>query len=292
MRKIILTSLCLFMFLVSTAAVKKSAKPVKAAKVTASVLARELNETKIALDEMTAMKVSVTAKAVILEADIVKLKKEKSSMMIIFLITAVVALALAGFLIAGIAGKQASVLATRQKAVSGGTNQSHFDDIEAHVLDDWHNVWYHPEKINKELYEDLNNHYPELYQKIEKWKADISRRGVFAGHLISLLSTKFSDIEGTDSIYMLALSGSEPFIDETEIAVGMAICARLKRDIEGNSKMMKSYYDEAMEQFNGEFKEVKEVTNQIAVLKDEIDIDIRKIKHFRKIQGACKFIKV
>ena len=290
MKKLVTIALCFFMFILFTAAVKKKVKPAKPPKVTVTSLAKELKSANINIEELTAQKVSLTAKTVRLETDIKQLKKEKDSMIIPFVAAAAIALALAAFIIAGFIGKQAEIIEARKKASSGGTSQKHFDDIEAHVLDDWHNIWYHPEKINKELYEDLNNHFPELYGKIEKWKADISRRGVFTGHMISLLSTKFPDIEGTDSIYLLALEGAEPFIEENEIAVGGSVCAHLKRDIKGNRKMMKAYYDEVVSQFKNEFKEVKEVTNEIAALKDEIDVDIRKIKHFRKIQGTCKFI--
>ena len=291
MKKILSIMVCLMMFLIFTAAAKKPVKAVKTPKVTVAVLSKELKAANVEIEELTAQKVSITAKAAALETDIKKLKKDKDSMMFPIGILGLLVLTLAAFLLASMAKKSGEVKEARKKAESGGSAQGHFEEIEAHVLDDWHNIWYHPEKVNKELYDDLANHFPELYAKIEKWKADISRRGIFTGHMISLLSTKFPDVEGTDSIYLLALDGNEPFVEETEIAAGGAVCARLKRDVPGNSKLMKAYLDEVNSQFKGEFKEVKEVTNEIAVLKDEIDIDIRKIKHHRKIQGACKFIK-
>ena len=275
-----------------TAAAKKTTKTTKAPKVTVASLSKELTAANSTIQELTAVKVSLTAKTAALEADLKKLKKEKDSMLIPLGISALIALTLAGFLIAGIIGKQAHIAAARKKAASGGSAAAHFEDIETHVLDDWHNIFYHPEKVNRDLYDDLNNHFPELYLKIEKWKADIGKRGIFTGHLISLLATKFPDIEGTDSLYLLALDDSEPFVDEYEIAAGAAVCARMKRELEGNSKMMKAFFDEVHKQFQGEFGEVKDITNEIASLKDEIDVDIRKIKHHRKIEGVCKYMNV
>jgi hypothetical protein len=290
MKKTAAIAVCIFMCLLLSGALKKPAKQQKAPKVNSAILAKELKAANNTIEELQAQNVSLSAKTVLLENDIKKLKKDKESSALFLGVVSLVSFVLAVFLIAGFISKQAEVINARKKAASGGGSQRHFEDIEAHVLDDWHNIWYHPEKINRELYEDLSNHFPELHAKIEKWKADISRRGIFTGHLISLLSTKFPDVQGSDSIYMLALEGSEPFIEENEISMGVSVCAHLKNGVEASSKMMKAYYDEAMSQFRGEFKEVGELTNQIAVLKDEIDIDIRKIKHFRKIQGACKFL--
>ncbi len=291
MKKALTIVICVLMFLSFTAASKRSVKAVKTPKVTVAGLSKELKAANIEIEELTAQKVSITAKAAALETDIKKLKKEKNSMMFPMAILGLLVLTLAAFLTASMAKKSGEVKEARKKAESGGSARAHFEEIEAYVLDDWYNIWYHPEKVKKELYDDLVIHFPELYGKMEKWKADISRRGIFTGHMISLLSTKFPDVEGTDSIYLLALEGNAPFIEETEIAVDGAVCASLKRNVPGNIKLMKEYYNEVSSQFKGEFKEVREVTNEIALLKDEIDIDIRKIKHHRKIQGACKFIK-
>jgi hypothetical protein len=287
LKKYLIIMSFIFLPLFSYGAVKHTKVP----KPTVSGLTRQLAAANDTISELQAIKVSLTARVTTQENEIKKLKQSKDQVMNIVYIGGGAAVLLAVFLIL-IKSMKSGGETKKVKKNGKPDRESHFADIEYNVLDDWHNIWYHPEKINKELYDDLKNHYAELYTKIEKWKLSIGQRGVFTGHLISLLSTKFPDIEGTDSIYMLAFEDMEPFIEDNEIAVGTNVCARAKRDASIDAKTMKEYYKEVLNLFETEFREVKSLTNEVALLKDEIDVDIRKIKHFRNLPGDCKFIKV
>lgn len=158
------------------------------------------------------------------------------------------------------------------------------------MLDDWHNIWYHPEKVNKELYDDLKNHFPQLYDSIEKWKDSMTKRNDLTDGFIRNISQKFKEIEALPSIHMLALSDTEYFIDESQINAGTFECAHSRPGFTTDRKMMQTFYDETIKMFGSEYSELKPLSIEISNLKLDVDVEIRKIKHHRNLPGECRFL--
>jgi hypothetical protein len=170
------------------------------------------------------------------------------------------------------------------------TAEEHFSDIEYNVLDDWHNIFYHPERIDKELYADVKNHFEPLYNNMEKWKNGIIRRDALVQEMIGELSIKYKEIETTTSVYMFALPENEPFIEDNEIAIGTFVCAHAKEGFNCDHAHMQSFYSTVMNMFETTYAEAKTLSNEIVDLKGDIDIEIRKIKFNKKLTGDCKYL--
>jgi hypothetical protein len=270
----------------------KSPKPKKTPKPTVSSLTRQLNEAKDSIETLSAQKVSLTAKVSQMDIDLKRLKKDSDAKFFLALGcglgTTIICLAI---IIILTGAKNAAAGTTQKKKKSNGPDrESHFEELEYNVLDDWHNIWFHPEKVNNELYMDLANHFPELHEKIEKWKYDMAKRNDLVDGMNRNISVKFKEIEATPSIYLLALGDSEFFIDENEIHVGTFVCAHAKPGYTTTMDMMQAFYNEVIKMMEIDYSEIKAISVEISDIKIAVDIEIRRIKHHRKLPGDCKFI--
>lgn len=290
MKKILTVTLCLLLFAVFANAVKKVPKHVKKAKNVTSSLAIDLKAAKITIEQLNAVIVTLTAKAEASDLELQKIKNVSASTGSTVVLLQGICLLLTVMLILALISRNNANKKANNKSLSLNTFYAHFEEIETNILDKWKDTWDHPDNINKELFDDVRNHFPELYENIEKWKVGITQRSVFVGHLLSLLSTKYPDIQGTDSIYLMANEMNDVVVANNRIIAGKVICAQLKNDIPDNQKMMTSYFEEVMAQFNGEFNEAKEVITNNQLLNIEIEKQVEKIKRVRKIQGVCKFM--
>ncbi|MEI7542532.1 MAG: hypothetical protein WCJ94_04700 [bacterium] len=292
MKKIVTIVLCMMLFSVFSNAAKKSVKHVKKVKSVSTSLVTELKAAKMQIEQLNAVVVTLTAKAEASDLELQKIKNDTASTGSSVLLLEGICSLLTLLLILALISRNNAIKRANNKSLSRNTFYTHFEEIETNVLDKWKDTWYHPENINKELYNDVRNHFPELYENIEKWKVGINRRSVFVGHLLSLLSTKYPDIHGADSIYLLATEKDDVVVTQNRIIAGKVVCAQLKNDIPENQKIMTSYYEEVMAQFGGEFNEAKEVVTENEILKLEIEKQVEKIKKVRKIQGVCKFMSL
>ena len=295
MKKFKFLSMLLALVILFTAAVyaAKSPKPKKTPKPTVAGLTRQLNDARDTIETLSAQKVSLTAKVNQLDGDIKKLKKDSDSRFLITLGCGAGATLICIAVIVILTGAKNAAAGPRQKKKksTGHDRDDHFEEIEYNILDDWHNIWFHPEKVNKELYDDLANHFPELYSSIEKWKYDMAKRSDLVEGMNSNSSSRYKEIEATPSIYMLAFNDTEYFIDENEIHAGTFVCAHSKPGYTTSREMMQEFYNEAVKMLETDYSEVKAISAEIADLKLSVDVEIRKIKHHRKMPGDCKFIK-
>ena len=104
--------------------------------------------------------------------------------------------------LAGRGGGAESPEKTGKKPAPG--REKHYEDIEYHVLNDWQNIWFHPENIDMNLYADLRNHFPELFSSIEEWKKAVNNRHELGLEMGGELSRIHPDVETMPYIYMLA----------------------------------------------------------------------------------------
>ncbi len=286
-KNIVVCILVLMSLFIFTAATK--AKAAKTPKPTVASLTKQLKAANDTIAEIEAKNTSITARVTALETDIKKMKKDSDTKFLITAGSGAGAVVICLIIIAGMIGaKQGSGKKKKSSAVP--TVEEHFNDIEYHVMDDWHNIFYHPERINVALYDDMKNHFPGLYNDIEKWKADIQKRDNNVIDMIKALTERFKGIETTASIHLLSVPENEPFIEDNEIAIGSFICAHVKEGFASDHTLMQSYYNSVMKMFEGEFKEVKSLSNEILDLKHTIDIEIRRIKHHRKLEGDCGYL--
>jgi hypothetical protein len=287
LKRILLILFCFIIPVVSSAASKP--KHVKTPKPSIASLKKELLAAKDDLSSLEAQKVSLTARVASLESDLKSFKKESDSK---FMITACAgggATAVCLIIIFSMLAPKAGVGKKKSRS-KVPTVEDHFNDIEYRVLDDWHNIFFHPERIDAGLYEDLPNHFEPLYNNIEKWKDDINRRDRLTQEMIKDLSLKFKEIEATSSIYMIALPENDPFIEDNEIAIGSFICAHVKEGFNSDHNLMQSFYNAVIKMFDTSYAEIRTLSNEILDLKNDIDMEIRKIKHHRKLAGDCKYL--
>jgi hypothetical protein len=284
MKKILIIIMCLAAVFVFTGAKKSKKAPSKTSK------AASVSKEKIAsLEKQNA---ELAAKVSSLETDLKKLKKDSDMK---FMIAASSA---GGLLLVLIIVIAVSAGGKRQAAEQGGSEstspgkEKHFEDLEYHVLNDWQNIWFHPENIDMKLYEDLKNHFGELYNSIEDWKEKFKSREELCLKLNKKLASDFSDIEATPSIYMLFSDEASPFVEGDEIKAGPYLCAHIKPGCEAAPGKMPGFYDAVIA--IGEdrpFSEIKKFNIEIAELKNEIDVKIRKIKFVRELPGQCEYMQ-
>jgi hypothetical protein len=284
--------LLIITFFIAAPAYSKKAKSKRTPKQTVAGLTQKLNDANDRITELSAQNVSLTARAGQMDADMKKFKKDSDAKLYIVLGcgAGAVAVCIAIILILTGAKSAAAGTVTKKKKQPGHGREGHFDELEYNIMDDWHNIWYHPEKINRELYADMNNHFPSLYENIEKWKDSMAKRNDLVDGFIRNISSKFKEIEALPPIHMLALNDTEYFIDENQINAGTFECAHSRPGFTTDRKMMQAFYDETIKMFGSEYSEVRALSIEISNLKLDIDVEIRKIKHHRNLPGECRFI--
>jgi len=271
-----LTACLIILVIIFTGAVKKNVSSVKKSEITFL---------KDRLAALEAQKVSLSAKNSFLEKEITVLKKENKIFKTGFFISTGASALLLLVVFYLFAGKRTP----RSKKTEDPENiiKSHFDDIFYKVLDDWQNIWFHPENTDSDLYEDIKNHWPDLYEDIEKWKKLMKERETLSLRLNNDLAEDFPGIETTSCTCLLATG--EPFIDADKIKVMPYTCARQKDGSEKREEL-EAFISRAVELFSAPpYDIMRQINNDISTLKQSIDFTIRKLKFTREFPGECRY---
>jgi hypothetical protein len=262
----------------------------KSKKATKTKASAEVTELKSAVAALEAQKVSLTAKADSLEKELKALKASSKNAFIISAAAGSAAVILLIILIAVLSGGRSAEKKEKQDKNASPGREKHYEDIEYHVLNDWQNIWFHPENIDMNLYADLKNHFPELHSSIEEWKKAMNERQELALEMGRELSRLHPDVETMPYVYMLAYEEPNVFIEDTEIKSGPYLCAQSK-SVRGDREMMNAYYDSCMKLFAKKpYDEIRSLNGDIINYKSDIDLKIRKIKFTRDLPGDCGFL--
>jgi hypothetical protein len=178
------------------------------------------------------------------------------------------------------------------KNESGGAagREKHFEEICYHVLDDWQNLWFHPENIDMKLFDDLRNHFPQMHADMESWLKLMSDRDGLSVRLGKAASAVFPDVEAMPYVYMLAYEEPDVFIEDKEIKCGPYVCAHVRDGAKGTHELMNSYFEQCRKlAFDPQFKEIKSLNSEIISLKKSIDLAIRKIRFTKEFPGECNY---
>ena len=282
-KKILVILACCIIFFAVTGAKKpkKTSKPKQSAEVT------ELKKTVAALEEQ---KASLASKADSLDKEIKTLKASANTIFMVSAVCGSAAVLLGIILIVVLAGRRPGEDREKPGKKPAPGREKHYEDIEYHVLNDWQNIWFHPENIDMNLYNDLKNHYQELHASIEDWKKAMNDRQDMCVDMGRELSRLHPEVETMPYIYMLAYEEPNVFVEDTEIKAGPYICAQSKSS-RGGREMMSAYYDSCMKMFAGRpFDEIRSKNADVGNLKSDIDLKIRKIKFSRELPGDCGFL--
>lgn len=286
-KRALIIILCVFIFFLFVAAKRsKKSSPPKSSK--------QVTELKDRIETLEAQKVSLTARVSALENEVKQVQKQGDSKFMMAAGAGGAALVIMLIIVIVLAGR-GPVQEENEKPVKKSAKpgaQGHFEEIEYHVLNDWQNIWFHPELIDMQLYSDLKNHFNDLYVQIEEWKTNNKRRDDLTGQLVKELGKKFDDIEATPSIYMLASEDGNSFIEENEIKSGPSVCARLRPGYTGGHEKMEEFYDKTVALFaDAPYNEIKKLNLELLDMKTEIDVKIRKIKFSKNLPGECGYTR-
>jgi chaperonin cofactor prefoldin len=287
LKKVFAIILCiLILFLFIAAKRSKRSAPARSGK--------QATELKNRIDTLEAQKVSLTARVSALENEVKIIRKQADSKFTMTAGAGAAALVIAIIIIIALAGRGSGTEdkeAPQKKGAQPGV-EKHFADIEYHVLNDWQNIWFHPELIDMKLYADLKNHFEELYEQIEVWKTNNKRRDDLTSELIQELDKKFTNIEATPSVYLLASEDGNSFIEENEIKSGPYLCAHVKPGFAGGHEKMVNFYDTVTAMFGeSPYMEIRKLNPELLDIKSEIDVNIRRIKFAKKLPGTCSYLK-
>jgi hypothetical protein len=286
MRKSIVLISCLLSLFLLTASTKTKKKPV-------SKTSKEITILKERISALEAQKVSLTAKVDILQRGLKKAEKDSDLRLIIAAGSGGLAVLLALIMIGGAIVRGAVKKESGNEAGKTPDREKHYEDMEYHVLNDWQNIWYHPENIDSKLYEDLKNHYPELHTEIEEWKEAVEKRQKLAEKMGRELAEMHSQVETMPYIFMLAYEEPNLFIEENEIKSGPYVCCHIKQGMQGTHDIMNVYYDSCLNLLAKKpYSEIKSLNGDVISLKNSIDLKIRKIKFTRELPGNCGFTAV
>lgn len=283
--KIITIVVCvMFLFILSGA--KKTKKTVKLK------TGAEISALKEKVSTLEAVKVSLTAKVETLEKEKKKLKESSKMAVISACIAGGIALVLAVALLFGRPkGPQGIEGGAGHTQAGTAGRERHYEDLEYHVLNDWQNIWFHPENIDSKLYDDLKNHFPELHSDIERWKNEMNERQELALDAGKELSFKFPDVEALPNIFMLAYEEPNTFIGDYELKSGPSVCARLKEGSPASKEILASYAAECVLLFEKKpYSGIKDLNAGLIRLKSGIDLAIRKIKFTKELPGSCGYV--
>jgi hypothetical protein len=280
---------CLFLLTIATGAVKSK----KASSIKASKEAAELKEK---ITSLEAQKVSLTARVAILEKELNTSKKSSKTTFLISIASGGAALIMALFMLAGTLGKNSPETEGKKsgKKDTGAPagREKHYEDIEYHVLNDWQNIWFHPENIDPKLYDDLKNHFPELHADMEEWKGSMNSRQLLSVKLGAELEKDHPSVETMPCIYMLSFDNETLFIEGDEIKAGTYVCARSKQGLVAGKDVMKAYYDDCMNMLAKKpYSDMKGLSADMSGLKNGIDLKIRKIKFTKDLPGDCGYLR-
>lgn len=280
------TIICLFFCLLFTVCASAAVKK----KPTVTKSAKEISELKLKLAASEARNVSLTAKIAMLEKNVEKLKKDGNLKLTIAAGAGGLALLLGFIMFAGAISKGGQPKEAKKKTLPG--REKHFEELEYHVLDDWQNIWFHPENIDMKLFDDLKNHFPGIHADMTDWKACMHKRNTLAEELGQDMEKTHPDVVTMPFIYLLAYENPDFFIEKNEIKSGAYVCAHAKDGSQGSHEMMNAYYEECVKMFAKKpYSEIKNLNGDIIGLKNSVDLAIRKIKFTRELPGDCGYLK-
>jgi hypothetical protein len=281
---LVIIACCMMLFIFSAA--KKSKKTAKA-KPSSEITA--LKNTVSGLEEQNA---ALKAKADKLEKDLLTLKASSGNLYVISGVSGSAAVILLIILIASASGGKPGEKREKKGKKAAPGREKHYEDLEYHVLNDWQNIWFHPENIDMKLYADLKNHFPELYSSIEDWKKAMNDRQELVEKMGKELSRLHPDVETMPYIYLLTFEEPNLFVEDTEIKSGPYVCAQSTGG-NGSRDMMNAYYDSCMKMFaKSPYTDIKSLSGDISNYKSEIDLKIRKIKFTKDLPGDCGYTAV